>query len=846
MIMEERKEDNAVDTGEVRKPSTDVIKSIVPVHIEREMKKSYLDYSMSVIVGRALPDVRDGLKPVHRRVLYAMFDTGLYSNKPYRKSARVVGEVLGKYHPHGDTAVYDTIVRMAQTFSFNHILVDGHGNFGSVDGDSAAAMRYTEVRMSRISEELLRDIGKETVDFMPNFDGSLKEPTVLPTVVPNLLLNGSEGIAVGMATKIPPHNLRELCDGVIMQIENPEITPEELMDTVKGPDFPTGGIIYGLSGIRSAYTTGRGKIRVRARTSTETYKGDRERIIIDELPYQVNKANLIKSIAGLVSDKKVEGIRDIRDESDRDGMRVVIELSRGVNTQVILNQLIKHTDMEVTYGMINLALVDNKPQVMPLKSLLAHFIDHRVEVVTRRTKYELKKAEARAHILEGLKTALSNIDDIVALIKSSKSKDEAQQRLMSDYSLTELQADAILQMRLSTLTGLERDKIDEEYDSLIKLIARLKEILSSRDEILGLIKKELAEIRDKYGQERMSEISHEMDLTQIEDEDLIPREDMIVTITDSGYIKRVSQSEYKTQRRGGKGVIGMTTKDEDSVVHLFCANTHDYLLFFSDKGIVRWKKVYSLPEGSRYSKGRSIANLLEIDGEETIQSVMPSSKLDDEHYIVMLTRNGVIKKTAASSFAKPRRGGIRALTLRDGDDLVQAKMSDGSNHIFIGTYKGKAIHFIESDVRPMGRTAAGVRGISLDDDDHVVGMAVTTEKGCILTVSEKGYGKRTEVTEYRQTKRGGKGVRNLMVTEKNGNVISIMDVGKDDELMLTSANGKLIRTHVSGISVIGRSTQGVRVMRLEDDRLVAVSRIAEDDDEPGDAKAESLDCERDD
>ncbi|MCK4927663.1 MAG: DNA gyrase subunit A, partial [Candidatus Aenigmarchaeota archaeon] len=582
----------------------DESKSIIPVFIEKEMKKSYLDYSMSVIVGRALPDVRDGLKPVHRRVLFAMYDTGLLSNKPYRKSARLVGEVLGKYHPHGDTAVYDTIVRMAQPFSYNHILVDGHGNFGSVDGDSAAAMRYTEIRMSKISEELLRDINKNTVDFKPNFDDSLKEPIVLPNVVPNLLLNGSEGIAVGMATKMPPHNLKEVCNAVIMQVDRPDITVPELMEVMPGPDFPTGGIMYGRSGMHSAYTTGRGKVKIRAKTEMEGDPEAKERIIITELPYQVNKANLIKKIADLVSDKVIEGIRDIRDESDRDGMRVVIELSRSANSQILLNQLFKHTDMEITYGIINLALVNNRPFILPLNEIIAHFIDHRIKVITRRTQFDLNKAEKRAHILEGLKIALSNIDEIVALIKASKSKDEAQLKLIEKFSLTELQADAILQMRLSALTGLERDKIDAEYAELLKMIEKFKEILASPQIILDIIKSELEEIRNKYSHDRLTEIANGGDLEDIIDEDLIPKEDMIVTITEAGYIKRVSQQEYRSQRRGGKGVIGMTTKEEDSVVDMFSANTHDYLLFFSNEGQVRWIKVYNLPLGGRYSKGR--------------------------------------------------------------------------------------------------------------------------------------------------------------------------------------------------------------------------------------------------
>lgn len=815
-------------------------RNIIHVSLEKEMKRSYLDYSMSVIVGRALPDVRDGLKPVHRRVLYAMYDTSLLSNKPYRKSARLVGEVLGKYHPHGDTAVYDTIVRMAQDFSYNHTLVDGHGNFGSVDGDSAAAMRYTEIRMSKISEELLRDINKETVNFKPNFDDSLKEPCVLPSVVPNLLLNGSEGIAVGMATKMPPHNLREVCNAVILQMDNPDVPITDLTDVLLGPDFPTGGLMYGKTGIMSAYKTGRGKIKLRARAVAEGDPDAKERIIITELPYQVNKANLIKKIAGLVSDKVIEGIRDIRDESDRDGMRVVIELSKAANSQVVLNQLFRHTDMEITYGIINLALVDNRPRVLALNEIIAYFIDHRIIVITKRTEFELRKAEARAHILEGLRIALSNIDDIVTLIKSSKSKEEAKERLIEKYSFSEIQADAILAMRLSTLTGLERDKIDEEYDALLKLIARLKEILESREEIMRIIKNDLIDIRERYGHDRLTEIALGGDIDMIEDEDLIPREEMVVTITEAGYIKRVKQDEYKAQRRGGKGVIGMTTKEEDSVVDMFTACTHDYLLFFSDKGQIRWRKVYELPEGGRYSKGRSIVNVLDLKDGEEIRSVLPSNELDDKHYIVMVSRNGVMKKTSASLFAKPRKGGIRALTLREGDDLVSVSITDGTKDIFIGSHGGKAIHFNENEIRPMGRTAAGVRGIKLNPGDYVIGMAIADSDGCILTISEKGYGKRTLVSEYRETKRGGKGVRNLLVTDKTGNVMAVRSVVETDELMLTSAAGKLIRTYVSDISIIGRSTQGVRIMRIDDDdKVMAVSIIPEKEDDEEESEGDA-------
>ena len=825
-------------------------KNIIHVSLEKEMKRSYLDYSMSVIVGRALPDVRDGLKPVHRRVLYAMYDTSLLSNKPYRKSARLVGEVLGKYHPHGDTAVYDTIVRMAQDFSYNHTLVDGHGNFGSVDGDSAAAMRYTEIRMSKISEELLRDINKETVNFKPNFDDSLKEPCVLPSVVPNLLLNGSEGIAVGMATKMPPHNLREVCNAVIMQMDNPDVPITDLTDVLLGPDFPTGGLMYGKTGIMSAYKTGRGKIKLRARAVAEGDPDTKERIIITELPYQVNKANLIKKIAGLVSDKVVEGIRDIRDESDRDGMRVVIELSKAANSQVTLNQLFRHTDMEITYGIINLALVDNRPRVLALNEIIAYFIDHRIIVITKRTEFELRKAEARAHILEGLRIALSNIDDIVTLIKSSKSKEEAKERLIEKYSFSEIQADAILAMRLSTLTGLERDKIDEEYDALLKLIARLKEILASREEIMRIIKNDLIDIKERYGHDRLTEIALGGDIDMIEDEDLIPREEMVVTITEAGYIKRVKQDEYKAQRRGGKGVIGMTTKEEDSVADMFTACTHDYLLFFSDKGQIRWRKVYELPEGGRYSKGRSIVNVLDLKDGEEIRSVLPSNELDDKHYITMVSRNGVIKKTSAALFARPRKGGIRALTLREGDDLVSVSITDGEKDIFIGSYNGKAIHFNENEIRPMGRTAAGVRGIKLNPGDYVIGMAIADSDGCILTISERGYGKRTLVSEYRETKRGGKGVRNLLVTDKTGNVMAVRSVVETDELMLTSAAGKLIRTYVSDISIIGRSTQGVRIMRIDDDdKVMAVSIIPEKEDDgeesEGDAGTDTKDDDSD-
>lgn len=836
--MDEDKNDAKKDaTGKEKEYNPKTTSQILPVAISREMKKAYLDYSMSVIVGRALPDVRDGLKPVHRRVLFAMHELGLASNKPHKKSARVVGEVLGKYHPHGDTAVYDTIVRMAQNFSLNHTLVDGHGNFGSIDGDSAAAMRYTEVRMAKIAEEMLKDIDMETVNFSPNFDDTLKEPVVLPSMIPNLLVNGSEGIAVGMATKIPPHNLREIIDATVILIDNPETTADDFAGIVKGPDFPTAGRICGRSGIISAYRSGRGKVNVRAVAEVEE-KNDKLRIIITELPYQVNKANLIKNMAHLANDKKVEGIRDLRDESDREGMRVVIELTKTATPEIVLNQLYKHTDMSITYGMINLALVDNQPRVLTLPQILQCYIDHRFEVVTRRTEYLLKKAKERAHILEGLRIALENIDETIKIIKSSKNREEAHERLTERFGLSKIQIDAILAMQLQRLTGLEREKIDNEYKELLAKIEEYTAILADRMKVLAIIKKELLEIRDKYGRDRLTKIEDAAE-GEMDDEAFIEKENVTIAITNTGYIKRMSQDEFKAQRRGGKGVIGMATKEEDHIKDIFTANTHDYLLFFTSTGQVRWLKVYQIPEGTRYSKGRAVTNLLNLHEGEEVCAILRSNNFDDEHFIMMATKKGVVKKTPASAFAKPRKGGIRGITLRDGDMLVEVRETDGTRDILIPTREGKAIRFNEKDVRSMGRTAAGVRGIRLSKGDKVIGMTILDPEKAILTVTQKGYGKRTAIDDYRITRRGGKGIINLQVTDKTGKIVDSRAVRETEEILLVSKQGKIIRTNLSQIKVQGRNTQGVRIMRLDDkDVLAAVGRVIADAEPTDDADKE--------
>ncbi len=808
---------------------TETDTKIVPREIEQEMQKSYLDYAMSVIVGRALPDVRDGLKPVHRRILFAMRDLGLVHNKPFKKSARVVGEVLGKYHPHGDVAVYDSLVRMAQSFSLRYPLIDGQGNFGSVDADSAAAMRYTECRLTKIAEEILADIDSETVDFVPNFDGTLQEPTVLPSKIPNLLINGSAGIAVGMATNIPPHNMAEVCEGLIALIDNPETTVFDLMRFVKGPDFPTGAAIIGMEGIKSAYNTGRGIITVRAKTKIEDHKG-KKRIIVDEIPYQVNKAEMIKEMADLVNDKKIPGISDLRDESDRDGMRVVIELKRDENPDLVLNQLYKHSKLEQSFGIIMLALIDGEPKVLNLRDLMQAFISHRQVVVRRRTAFELKKSEERAHILEGLIIALNDIDNVVQKIKKSKDAETATNMLIADYSLDEIQAKAILDMKLQRLASLEQQKIRDEHAELMKLIEELKSILASEKRILEIIKTELTELKDKYSDNRKTEIIESGAGEEITAEQLVKEEDVVVTLTHSGYIKRIPIDTYKQQKRGGKGVIAADTKEEDWVEHLFVSSTHSSILFFTDKGRLHWLKVYEIPESSRVARGKAIVNLLNLK-EEKIAATIPVRVFDDKHFIVLCTKKGTIKKTNLSEFSNPRKGGIIAAGMEEGDALVDAVLTDGSRQIMIATANGQAIRFNEEDVRPMGRAARGVIGIDLRDDDEVVGMLVADEKKSILTISENGYGKRSMIDEYRLISRGGVGVTNMNVTDKTGKVVSIAVVDDTDELMCISEKGIVIRTAVKDISVIGRNTQGVRVMRMdESDKCTTCTKIAREEE----------------
>ncbi len=799
---------------------------IKPVSIEDEMKTSYLDYAMSVIVGRALPDVRDGLKPVHRRILYAMQDLGLVSNKVHKKSARVVGEVLGKYHPHGDTAVYDSLVRMAQNFSCRYPLIDGQGNFGSIDGDAPAAMRYTEVRMARLSEELLADIDRETVDFMPNFDESLTEPKVLPSRVPNLLVNGSSGIAVGMATNIPPHNLREIIDALVRLIDNPDLDFEELIKTVPGPDFPTGGLICGRAGIRDAYRSGRGLIKLRGRASIETVKkgGERERIIITEIPYQVNKSNLLENIAHLVRDKKIEGVSDLRDESDKDGMRIVLEMRRGEEAQVSLNQIYKHTQMQVTVGVIMLALVDGHPRVLTLKECLENYLRHRREVVRRRTQYDLKKAELRAHILEGLKIALANLDAVIKTIRESREVAEAREKLMKRFELSREQAQAILEMRLHRLTGLERNKVEDEYLALIKQIVRLQSILASEQQLLGVIKQELFKVKEGFGDERRTEI---LDAdTDFSIEDLIAEEDMVITISHTGYIKRLPVSTYRQQHRGGKGVTGAGTKEEDFLEHLFIASTHHYLLFFTDSGKVHWVKVYEIPHAGRLSKGKAIVNLLALEPGEKTTAFLPVKEFDDRHFLVMTTERGVVKRTNLTAYSHPRAGGIIGLTLDEKDRLIKVELTEGKQEILLATEQGKAIRFREKDVRLVGRTARGVKGINLEKKDRVVGMEIVDEEATLLSVTAQGYGKRSLFSEYRTQSRGGKGVINIKTNRRNGLVIGIAKVVDKDELMLISSQGKVIRMPVEPIRVIRRNTQGVCLINLGGkDEVVGVARV---------------------
>ncbi|MCX8117807.1 MAG: DNA gyrase subunit A [Desulfobacterota bacterium] len=801
----------------------------IPINIEDEMKRSYMDYAMSVIIGRALPDVRDGLKPVHRRILYAMNELNNDWDKPYKKSARIVGDVIGKYHPHGDMAVYDAIVRMAQDFSLRYPLIDGQGNFGSIDGDPPAAMRYTEIRMAKLAHELLADIDKETVDFIPNYDESLLEPSVLPSKFPNLIVNGSSGIAVGMATNIPPHNLNEVIDGLIALIDNPELTTDELMSHIPGPDFPTGGFIYGRDGIRSAYETGKGVIQLRARAFIERDKrGERESIVVTELPYQTNKAKLIERIAELIQEKVIEGISAVRDESDREGMRVVIELRRNEVPEVILNQLYKNTQMQTSFGIILLAIHQNQPKLLSLKEMLHLFLLHRKEVVTRRSLFELRKAEARAHILEGLKKAIDQIDAVITTIKTSKTPKEAKERLMDRFELSEEQAQAILDMRLQRLTNLEQRKIVEEYEETIKLINRLRDILASERLMLNVIKEELLSIKTSYGDERQTEI---VDVApEIRIEDLIAEEEMVVTITHSGYIKRNPISLYRSQHRGGKGKVGINVKEEDFVEDLFIASTHDYLLFFTDAGKIYWKKVHEIPQAGRLTRGKAIVNLLNLGPEEKVTTILSLKDFAPGKFITFATKNGTIKKTALEAYSNPRSGGIIAIGLDEGDELISTKLTDGKQHLFIGTKLGKAIHFPENQVREMGRTARGIRGIRLAKGDEVVAMEVVHPHTSLLTVTENGYGKRSMASEYRIQNRGGSGIFTVKRTKKTGDVVGIKSITDEDELMIISNKGRIIRLRAADIPIQGRSTQGVRLITLEEsERVVAVAKLAERD-----------------
>ncbi len=806
--------------------------NIIPINIEDEMRGAYIDYSMSVIISRALPDVRDGLKPVHRRILYGMDELGVNYNRPYKKCARIVGDVLGKYHPHGDTAVYDTLVRMAQEWSLRYPLVDGQGNFGSIDGDSPAAMRYTEARLKRISEELLADIGKNTVDFQPNYDDSASEPTVLPAKFPNLLLNGASGIAVGMATNMPPHNLTEAINGVIAYIDNRDITIPELMEHVTAPDFPTGASIYGYQGVRSAFETGRGRIVLRAKAEIEPMKNDKEQIVVTEIPYQVNKASMIERTAQLVNEKKLEGIADLRDESDRQGLRIVYELKRDAIPNIVLNNLYKYTQLQSSFSVNNVALVKGRPKTLNLKDLIHHYVEHRHDVITRRTQYELDEAEKRAHILEGYLIALDNLDAVIELIRNSRDPDEAKAGLIESFGLSEIQAKAILEMRLQRLTGLEREKIQQEYEEIKELIERLKAILGSEELRMDLIKEELVEVRDRYGDERRTDIIHSAD--EFTAEDMIPDEEMAIMISHEGYIKRTPLTEYRTQGRGGVGSRAASSKNDDFTEHLFVATAHNYLLIFTEFGKVFWKKVWEIPEGSKVAKGRAIQNLINIDPDDKVKAVLNVKSLSDPDYInntfiVMCTKKGTIKKTSLEAYSRPRQNGINAITINDGDLLLQARLTNGDSHVVIATNSGRAIHFHESDVRSMGRTAAGVRGISIDEKSEiVVGMVCVSheENPTLLVVSDKGYGKRSDLGDYRITKRGGKGVKTLNVTDKTGKLVAIQDVNDLDELMIINKSGIAIRTPVSDLRVMGRATQGVKLIRLNDnDQISAVEKI---------------------
>lgn len=809
---------------------------IVRVNIENQMKSAYIDYSMSVIVSRALPDVRDGLKPVHRRVLFGMLELGVLSNRAYKKSARIVGEVLGKYHPHGDSSVYDAMVRMAQSWSLRYPLVDGQGNFGSVDGDGAAAMRYTEARLKKIAEEIVADLDKETVDFQLNFDDTLPEPTVMPTQIPTLLINGASGIAVGMATNMPPHNLTEVIDGTIAYIDNRDITIAELMQYIKAPDFPTGGIIYGYEGVREAFETGRGRIIIRGETTIEEHN-NHERIIVTSIPYQVNKSDMIKKTADLVNEKRLEGISDIRDESDRNGMRVVYELKRDAVSSVVLAKLYQMTALQTSYSVNNVALVHGRPYTLNLKELIHYFVEHRHDVVVRRTRFELKEAEKRAHILEGLLIALDHINEVIALIKASKTPDEAREGLMTQFGLSEIQARAILDMRLQRLTGLEIQKIKEEYDGLMKLIAHLNEILGSEAMQFDIIKKELLEMKEKYGDERMTSIVHSPDDFRIED--LIADEAVVVTISHLGYIKRTPLSEYRRQSRGGRGSKGSEARDEDFIEHLFVATNHNYMLFFTEKGRCFWMRVFEIPEGTKTSKGRAIQNMINIEADDKVKAYINISDLKDQEYIdnnfiILVTKKGVIKKTSLEAYSRPRSNGINAITIREGDELIEARLTNGSNEVLMALKSGRAIRFNESTVRPMGRNASGVRGITLaSEEDEVVGMICIADSSTnILVVSEKGYGKRSSLEDYRITNRGGKGVKTINITEKTGNLIAIKDVNDGDDLMIINKSGIIIRIAVDALRIMGRATQGVRLINLRgEDEIAAVAKVSTEDEE---------------
>ncbi|MBT4176959.1 MAG: DNA gyrase subunit A [Candidatus Marinimicrobia bacterium] len=806
--------------------------------IVEEMRESYLNYSMSVIVSRALPDVRDGLKPVHRRILFGMNDLGSHWNRAYKKSARIVGDVLGKYHPHGDSSVYDALVRMAQEFSMRYELVDGQGNFGSIDGDNAAAMRYTESRMTRLAGEMLKDLDKETVEWVQNFDETLKEPAVLPSMVPTLLINGSEGIAVGMATKIPPHNLTEIINGLMALIDNKNMTVEELQEHIKGPDFPTSGLILGMDGIKKAYETGRGIIKMRARAHIESAKSGKDSIIITELPYQVNKAKLIEKIADLVRDKKVEGISDLRDESDKDGIRVVIETKRDAVPEVILNLLYKHTQLQETFGIILLALFNDVPKIMTLREILQHFIDFRHTIVVRRTEFDLKAAEARAHILEGLKISLDNIDEVIAIIRGSKDPKQAKEGLMDNFNLSEIQSQAILDMRLQKLTGLEVEKVVAEYKEVLQIIARLKGILENKNQRMDIIKSELMEIRDNYGDERRTEILPvDADFSM---EDMIAEEEVVLTITHQGYIKRTALNTYRTQRRGGRGVQGAMSKDEDFVEHLFIANTHNYMLFFTDQGKCYWLKVYDIPQGGRATRGRAIVNLIGCSPGEKTQAFVSVKEFDDNHYIVMATQKGIIKKTMLSAYGNPRKGGIYAIEVREGDKLIEARITNGEHDILLGTHEGKSIRFSEGNVRPSGRKTMGVKGITLSSTtDYVVGMLVVRREGTILVATERGYGKRTDVIQYRTQTRGGKGVLTMRCTDKTGKMVKIMEVVDSDDLIVITDSGVLMRQPVGAIRTIGRVTQGVRLVKLDGGTSIStITRVISEEEATEEEKPE--------